>query len=162
MIALLGVWLAAIASPGPLARRLARSTVIYLKAFGWLIIIFDKAANLLLRALRIDPVEDVDSSATARDLESIVADSRASGDLRGELSFTLDRILEFPEQDVEHAMIPRSRVDTVLTGTPVAPRSNTPRPPAKPIAIDPMRAPTTMAPSRMMRWTTSITARSFG
>ena len=110
----------AIASPDPLARRLARSTVIYLKAFGWLIVIFDKAANLLLRALRIDPVEDVDSSATARDLESIVADSRASGDLRGELSFTLDRILEFPEQDVEHAMIPRSRVDTVLTGTPVA------------------------------------------
>ena len=49
-----------------------------------------------------------------------------------------------------------------LTGTPVATRSNTPRPPAKPIAIDPMRAPTTMAPSRMMRWTTSITARSFG
>lgn len=107
----------AIANPEPLARALARSTTVYLAVFGWLIAIFDFAANALLRLLRIEPVHDVDSSATAQDLERIVADSRDSGDLPAELSHMLDRILEFPEQDVEHAMIPRSLVATVRPET---------------------------------------------
>ncbi|WP_199280420.1 hemolysin family protein [Salinibacterium sp. CAN_S4] len=109
----------AIASPEPLARRLARSTTIYLTVFGWLIAVFDVAANALLRLLRIEPVHDVDSSATAEDLERIVSDSRDSGDLSAELSLMLDRILEFPEQDVEHAMIPRSLVNTVRPETTI-------------------------------------------
>lgn len=103
----------AIARPEPVALWLARSTAIYLKLFGWLIQIFDQASNLLLRLLRIEPVHDVEHSATARDLEHIFADSRQSGDLPGELSVLLDRILDFPERDVEHAMIPRARVDAV-------------------------------------------------
>ena len=109
----------AIANPEPLARGLARSTTIYLAVFGWLITIFDFAANALLRLLRIEPVHDVDSSATAQDLERIVSDSRDSGDLPAELSLMLDRILEFPEQDVEHAMIPRSLVATVRPTTTI-------------------------------------------
>jgi CBS domain containing-hemolysin-like protein len=109
----------AIANPEPLARGLARSTTIYLAVFGRLIAIFDFAANTLLRLLRIEPVHDVDSSATAQDLERIVSDSRDSGDLPAELSLMLDRILEFPEQDVEHAMIPRSLVATVRPDTTV-------------------------------------------
>lgn len=109
----------AIANPEPLARRLARSTTLYLTVFGWLIAIFDYAANALLRLLRIEPVHDVDSSATAEDLERIVSDSRNSGDLPAELSLMLDRILEFPEQDVEHAMIPRSLVATIHPGTTI-------------------------------------------
>jgi CBS domain containing-hemolysin-like protein len=64
-------------------------------------------------------VHDVDSSATADDLERIVADSRDSGDLPAELSLMIDRILEFPKQDVEHAMIPRSLVDTIPPTTTV-------------------------------------------
>ncbi|MFB9378035.1 hemolysin family protein [Kineococcus gynurae] len=106
----------AIANPEPLARWLARSTQVYLAAFGWLITIFDHAANGLLRLLRIEPVHDVDISATATDLERIVADSRDSGDLPEDLSLLLDRILDFPRHDVEHAMIPRSRVDAVDAG----------------------------------------------
>ena len=109
----------AIANPEPLARGLARSTTIYLAVFGWLIAVFDFAANALLRLLRIEPVHDVDSSATAQDLERIVSDSRESGDLPAELSLMLDRILEFPEQNVEHAMIPRSLVDTVRPDTTI-------------------------------------------
>lgn len=103
----------AIANPEPLARAMARSTNIYLAIFGWLITIFDHAANGLLKLLKIEPVHDVDSSATARDLEHIVADSRESGDLPEELSIMIDRILDFPERDVEHAMVPRSRTDIV-------------------------------------------------
>lgn len=109
----------AIANPEPLARGLARSTTIYLTVFGWLIAVFDHAANALLRLLRIEPVHDVDSSASAKDLERIVSDSRDSGHLPAELSLMLDRILEFPDQDVEHAMIPRSLVATVQPDTTI-------------------------------------------
>ena len=103
----------AIARPEPVARWLATSTALYLKVFGWLIWVFDQASNLLLQALRIEPVHDVEHAATARDLEHIVEESRESGDLPAELSMLLDRILDFPHRDVEHAMIPGSRVDTV-------------------------------------------------
>jgi CBS domain containing-hemolysin-like protein len=105
----------AIARPEPIAVGLATSTTWYLRLFGWLIWVFDGASNLLLRALRIEPVHDVEHSASARDLEHIVADSRESGDLPEELSVLLDRILDFPERDAEHAMIPRARVDVLRT-----------------------------------------------
>ncbi len=110
----------AIARPEPVAVRLATSTTIYLGVFGWLIRIFDAASNALLRAFKMEPVHDVEHAATARDLEHIVADSRESGDLPEELSVLLDRVLDFPEEDVEHAMVPRSRVDTVEPETTVA------------------------------------------
>ncbi|MDX6743868.1 hemolysin family protein [Actinocorallia sp. A-T 12471] len=110
----------AIARPEPVAKWLAASTLVYLKAFGWLVHVFDAASNLLLRTLRIEPVHDVEHSATARDLAHIVKDSRRSGDLPPDLSILLDRILDFPHRDVEHAMIPRSRVDVVETDETIA------------------------------------------
>ncbi|GAB2512311.1 hemolysin family protein [Microbacterium petrolearium] len=103
----------AIASPEPLARGLARSTLLYLTVFGWLIAVFDHAANALLRLLRIEPIHDVDTSATREDLKHAVADSRESGDLPADLSLLIERVLEFPERDAEHAMIPRARVDVI-------------------------------------------------
>jgi len=101
----------AIANAEPLARGLARSTLVYLTVFGWLIGFFDRAANLFLRLLRIEPVHDLDVSVSADDLPRIISDSRDSGDLPLELSLMMDRILDFPQRDVEHAMIPRSQVD---------------------------------------------------
>nr|WP_194305996.1 hemolysin family protein [Dietzia sp. B19] len=103
----------AIASPEPLARGLARSTTLYLTVFGWLIVVFDRAANLLLRVVGVTPVHDLDSTATAEDLERIVADARESGDLPENLSVLIDRILDFPDRTVEHAMIPRPQTSVV-------------------------------------------------
>jgi CBS domain containing-hemolysin-like protein len=110
----------AIANPEPLSKALARSTQLYLKLFGWLIAFFDFSSNAVLRLLRVEPVHDLDSSATAEDLEHIIGDSRTSGDLPDELSVLLDRILDFPDRDVEHAMIPRARVGVVSPDTTVA------------------------------------------
>jgi CBS domain containing-hemolysin-like protein len=81
--------------------------------------LFDQSSNVLLRALRMEPVHDVEHSATARDLEHIVAVSRAAGDLPRDLSTLLDRMLDFPTRTAEHAMIPRTRVDTVPADEPI-------------------------------------------
>ncbi|MBB6171832.1 CBS domain containing-hemolysin-like protein [Nocardiopsis mwathae] len=110
----------AIARPEAVARRLALSTGIYLRLFGWIIRLFDQAAILLLRAARIDPVEDVQHAATPRDLERIVKESRVSGDLPAELSTLLDRTLDFHDRTAGHAMIPRPQVTTVEAGEPVS------------------------------------------
>ena len=107
----------AIANPEPMSRALARSTLVYMAVFGWLISFFDKAANLFLRLLRIEPVHDLDVSASDADLPHIIADSRESGDLPVELSLMMDRILDFPHRSVEHAMVPRSQVDWVEPDT---------------------------------------------
>ena len=109
----------AIARPTQVSSWLAPSTLAYLKIFKPLIWLFDKAAEGLLRLLRIEPVHDVEHSATARDLKYIVEESRESGDLTPELSTVIDRILEFPSRTVGHAMIPRARVDTVRDDTPL-------------------------------------------
>ena len=110
----------AIARSEPVARRLALSTSIYLKLFGPIIWLFDQAAIRLLELVGITPVEDVQHAATPRDLESIIAESRQSGDLPAELSTLLDRTLDFHERTAGHAMIPRPEVTTVEEGEPVS------------------------------------------
>lgn len=103
----------AISNSEPMAKVLASSTLIYLKVMGWLISFFDMSANVLLRLLRIEPVHDIDVSASREDLPRIIADSRNSGDLPTDLAWMMDRIVDFPERDVEHAMVPRAQVDWV-------------------------------------------------
>ena len=103
----------AIARSEQVADRLAGSTRLYLAVLGPLIWIFDKSAELVLRGLRMEPVHDVEHSATAIDLQHVVQESRERGDITPELSALLDRIIDFPSRDVEHAMMPRSRVDFV-------------------------------------------------
>lgn len=108
-----------IAAPLKSSLALARSTSIYLAVFGWLIRFFDFSSNALLRLLRIEPVEDVDSTATAEDLGHIVSSSRDSGELDARTFLVLDRLLDFPDHDVEHAMVPRSRADVVEPSTTI-------------------------------------------
>src|SRR5690606_32863433 len=58
--------------------------------------------------------------ANPRDLQRIVADSRAAGALTTELSVLLDRSLDFADATAEHAMVPRPRVGSVAADEPVA------------------------------------------
>lgn len=110
----------AIARPEPVARRLAWSTAWYLRLLGPVIRVFDAASNLLLRAVRIEPVHDVEHAATPRDLEAIIDESRASGDLPAELSTVLDRVLDFADRPARAAMIPRPRVATAAADETLA------------------------------------------
>lgn len=74
----------AIARPEPVARSLALSTSSYLKLFGWLIRLFDQSSNLLLKALKIEPVHESSirrhhaTSNTSSRNRAAPANSRAS------------------------------------------------------------------------------------
>ncbi|MCO1659134.1 hemolysin family protein [Pseudonocardia humida] len=109
----------AIARPERVARALALSTLIYLRVLGWLIHVFDAASNLLLKAVRIEPVHDVEHAATPRDLEAIIDESREQGELPVGLSTLLDRVLDFTDRTAREAMIPRPRVGTVAADVPL-------------------------------------------
>ena len=108
----------AIARPEASALRLAGSTGLYLALFGWLIALFDRASELLLRALRIEPVHHLEHSATPRDLEAIIDESRDAGVLEPELSVLLDRVLDFGGRTAREAMVPRARVAAVAVDLP--------------------------------------------
>ncbi|MET8763740.1 hemolysin family protein [Lentzea sp. NPDC004782] len=110
----------AIAKPEPLAKWLASSTLVYLKIAGPVIRLFDAAANKLLRAIGIEPVEELPQGATPEDLRQIVGDAGERGHLDPELARLLDRGLDFRELVAEQAMTPRVNVHSVRFDEPAS------------------------------------------
>ncbi|MDQ2585217.1 hemolysin family protein [Saccharothrix yanglingensis] len=110
----------AIAKPEVLAKALAPSTLVYLKIAGPMIRLFDATANRLLRAVGIEPVEELPQGATPEDLKQIIDDAGAEGHLDPELSRLLDRGLGFRELVAEQAMTPRVLVRTIGADEPVS------------------------------------------
>ncbi|NBE97958.1 HlyC/CorC family transporter [Nonomuraea sp. KC401] len=110
----------ALARPEPLARALASSTLIYLKVAGPVIKLFDTAANKLLRAVGIEPVEELHHGATLEELGHIIGESEAHGRLPGSQADVLERALAFSEHTAEEVMVPRVEVIAVATSATVA------------------------------------------
>ncbi|WP_158843793.1 hemolysin family protein [Saccharothrix deserti] len=110
----------AIAKPETLAKALSTSTLAYLKVTGPLIRLFDTAANRLLRAVGIEPVEELPQGATPDDLRQIIGEATTQGHLDAELSRLLDRGLDFRGLVAEQAMTPRVSVHTVRADEPAA------------------------------------------
>ena len=110
----------AIARAERLSKALSRSTLMYLAVFGPIIRLFDLAAAKLLRRIGIEPIEELPEGATEEDLEQIIAESRAEGQLDPELSVLLDRGLDFRRRTASEVMVPRVDVCTVRAGDPLS------------------------------------------
>lgn len=110
----------AIAKPETLAKALSSSTLVYLTVAGPVIRFFDATANRILRAVGIEPVEELPQGATPEDLHQIIDEAGEQGHLDPELSRLLDRGLDFRELVAEQAMTPRVSVHTVRADEPVA------------------------------------------
>lgn len=110
----------AIARPVPLARALASSTLVYLAVAGPVISLFDRASNTLLRAVGIQPVEELPQGATPEDLNRIIAESYTGGLLDEDLSQVLNRGLAFRHHVAEEVMTPRIDVATVQADEPAS------------------------------------------
>ncbi|WP_347350624.1 hemolysin family protein [Intrasporangium sp.] len=110
----------AIARTVPVARALSRSTLVYLAAVGPVVRLFDSASIRLLRAVGIEPVEQLDHGATAEDLGRIIDESRAGGLLADRLSGTLEGGLRLRRLTADDAMTPRVRVVSIPARATVA------------------------------------------
>lgn len=110
----------AIAKPEALARSLSRSTLIYLAVFGPVIRLFDSASNRLLRAVGIEPVEELPTGATAEDLRGIIGESRTGGHLDEGTSRLLEGGLDFRTLVAGQVMTPRVDVHTLRADEPAS------------------------------------------
>ncbi|WP_433324694.1 hemolysin family protein [Spirillospora sp. CA-294931] len=101
----------ALAEPEPLARALAASTLLYLTVAAPLIRFFDSSANRLVRAVGIEPVEELHHGATLEELGHIIGESGEKLQ-EGQVDL-LERALAFSERTAEEVMVPRVDVVTV-------------------------------------------------
>jgi CBS domain containing-hemolysin-like protein len=108
----------AIARPEALARALARSTLIYLAVAGPVIRLFDATSNRLLRAVGVEPIEELPHGATTEDLDRIIESSREQGLLDPDTSRLLDHGLDFRTRIAGEVMVPRVDVIAVEAGNP--------------------------------------------
>jgi CBS domain containing-hemolysin-like protein len=110
----------AIAKPEAVARALSRSTVIYLTVMGPLIRVFDATATRLLRAVGIEPVEELPQGATSEDLDRIIETSRTHGALDAEAARLLDHGLAFRSRTAAEVMRPRIDVTSIGAAEPAS------------------------------------------
>lgn len=103
----------AIARPEPVARALAPSTLLYMRLAGPFIRFFDGAANRLLRAVRIEPVQELHGAVSTRELDLIVDSSAETGHLSPQQAALLMRAIDFGELEASDAMVPWNRTVTI-------------------------------------------------
>ncbi|MFB4316098.1 hemolysin family protein [Actinomadura sp. 21ATH] len=101
----------ALAKAEPMARALARSALVYLTVAAPLIRLFDAAADRLLRAAGIEPVEELHHGATLEELGHIIGESEE--ELQEGQADLLGRALAFSDRTAEEVMVPRVDVVTV-------------------------------------------------
>ncbi|MGH8904010.1 MAG: hemolysin family protein [Egibacteraceae bacterium] len=100
----------AIARPEALARALARSTAAYTRLAGPVIRLFDTSSNRLLRAVGIEPAEELPAGVSADELSLIITESRSRGVLPPAQAALLGRVLSFRALRAADAMVPYSQV----------------------------------------------------
>jgi len=100
----------ALARAESIARALSASTLVYLAVFGPIIRLFDRAAERLLRAVGVEPVETTHSGATLEELGEIIGRSYSAGLLPADLSGVLERALSFGDRTADEVMVPRPEV----------------------------------------------------
>ncbi|MGI5202599.1 hemolysin family protein [Spirillospora sp. CA-108201] len=101
----------ALARAEGMARALAGPTLVYLAAAGPLIRLFDASANRLVRAVGIEPVEELRHGATLEELGHMIGESGEQ--FQAGHADLLERALAFSERDAEEVMVPRVDVVTV-------------------------------------------------
>ncbi|MBB2908800.1 CBS domain containing-hemolysin-like protein [Streptosporangium becharense] len=109
-----------IARPEPMAKFLARSTLIYMRIAGPVIRLFDSAATGLLRRVGVEPVEEIEHGASPEELSRIISESATAGDLPPRLSELLERALEFGDRTAEEIMVPRPRLVLLRDDRPIS------------------------------------------
>jgi CBS domain containing-hemolysin-like protein len=103
------------ARPEGTARALAGPTLLFLRIAGPVIRVSDGASNRLLRAVGIEPVEELVGGVSVEELDLIVEESAESGKLTVRQAALLERAIDFGTLLAAAAMVPWNRVSTIAS-----------------------------------------------
>lgn len=103
----------AIAKPMETSVRLSSAMLAFSTLFGPLTRILNNAANRMVRALGIEPVDELASSRTLEELQSVIQSSARNGGLDEEAVALLDRSIRFSEKKAADALVPRTQVEAL-------------------------------------------------
>ena len=103
----------AIAEPDRMSLALAHGVHVYTRVASPIIKLFDSSSNALLRAVGIEPVEELSGAVSAEELGFIIGESRRGGSLEGKTAALLSRALDFRTLRAVDAMVPRVRVASI-------------------------------------------------
>ncbi|MDJ0394118.1 hemolysin family protein [Rhodococcus sp. G-MC3] len=104
----------AIAGPEKTAMLLVPVHLMFIKVAKPLISFYNICANLSLRALRIEPKDELDSSVSADELSQMIGESRSEGLIHEGEHRRLTQALDTSGRTVSEVMIPSAQVKSVL------------------------------------------------
>ncbi|MET4052835.1 CBS domain containing-hemolysin-like protein [Frigoribacterium sp. PvP054] len=108
----------ALALPLATAKFVVPFQVAFTTVFKPLIVLFNDTANAAIRALGIEPKEELSGARSAEELSSLVRRSALEGQLDQDHATLLGRTLRFSQHDASEVMTPRVRMTTIAsTGT---------------------------------------------
>ncbi|CAG7600007.1 hemolysin family protein [Leucobacter soli] len=103
----------AIAKPLPTAQVVMPLQHAFTAVFRPAIVVLNGSANGLLRAIGIEPKEELSGARTAEELSSLVRHSASAGLLEADTATLLDRTLRFAEHTAVDVMTPRTRIESI-------------------------------------------------
>ena len=103
----------ALAVPRNTARVLLPLQVAFTWTFKPFISVLNGSANRILRAMGIEPKEELSAARTADELASLVQRSALQGLLEGDTATLLSRTIEFSGRNALDVMTPRTKVESV-------------------------------------------------
>lgn len=103
----------AIARPLGTARIVMPLQASFTAVFKPAILVLNGSANGILRAIGIEPKEELSGARTAEELSSLVRHSASAGLLEQDTATLLDRTLRFAEHTAADVMTPRTRIVSI-------------------------------------------------
>jgi CBS domain containing-hemolysin-like protein len=103
----------ALAVPRQTARVLVPLQVAFTWVFSPFIAVLNSSANRILRAMGIEPKEELSAARTADELSSLVRRSALQGLLEDDTATLLSRTIEFSQRNAIDVMTPRTKVESV-------------------------------------------------
>lgn len=110
----------AIARPFETARAVQRVMRAFTAAFRPVIALLNGSANRLVRAVGVEPAEELASARSPEELVSLVQRSAAQGTLGQDTAMLFLRSVSFPDKRARDVLTPRVRLATVPAGEPVS------------------------------------------
>ena len=103
----------ALAVPRATARVLLPLQVAFTWTFRPFITVLNGSANRILRAMGVEPKEELSAARTADELSSLVQRSALQGLLEGDTATLLSRAIEFSRRNAVDVMTPRTKVESL-------------------------------------------------